>query len=609
MAINSEFKIKSDSDQIELLNNLPSGTNSNEKPLSDFYFGLSKLNYFNSGLLPCYGTGILSIRKAFGDMQVVFQHEPQIYQIAWSSYEGGTPVVYQLAQPWRIVVLDFVDNNLLGGKQFYSTSAITHLDQILYHTNVPNTNCRGYGPNNAVGWTCIYLNKDTSNFGFDELLRYGLKRISGEETYNDGNMSETDGTRFYQEFSPHKFLSSAEAWQEKTKTQGYDWTLDPSLWLPIKVKNPDQQDRHDENGPNLSLRWAMYGHYSAYYSDTAQGKPNSGYSAKVADDKTDWARRKWFNIIDRAEADAKAIGNEIFLSSKKAFSSSSKIIPIDFNTESSGAFNFGSAELIKKVINKSCPTCHVSYQSEEATPDLFYPQGHWTGSPNIKFVPYNKTEICSNCHSSIKSCASCDTELIKSDQVNASKMIPKNLYDNKIKTNDVLCSSCYKKTTQLFTTCQKCSNQYVSTPSLNNAPAGISNLYAKLTDGLEQKTAEEYLNMFNGYVVCTECTPLADCELCNTTTDNWTTAFVGDEEVTLCSPCFSEHKACACNKLVSSLFVVETQDGKNICEGCVGYLPDGSIQHDPEHKLSEVIIDMDDIQFTQSTEETILVMD
>jgi len=245
-----------------------------DKDLYSFYTEFSKKAYFDTGLLPVDGTGLLSIRSALNHTQVAYQHAPGKYYINWGTFEGDINAVkYLVAQPYRIVIIDFVDDNILGARTFYSPYPITHPKAQLYHVNLPNINCRGYR-GNGVGWICLYHKEDISSYPFNERLIKALERCSGVEAYNDQNMSETDGTRFYQEFKPeHTYLYRPVEWEKKTEKDGVDWTLDEDLWIPILVEDLDSQGKHDPEGNPLTFVDALFGNYQGYYYDKLIPKP------------------------------------------------------------------------------------------------------------------------------------------------------------------------------------------------------------------------------------------------------------------------------------------------------------------------------------------------
>lgn len=247
-----------------------------DKDIRSFYMQFSNYAAFDTGLLPLEGTGLLSIRKAGEYTQVVYQHAPGSYYVNWGETEGDKYAKkYLLAQPYRIVIIDFKNNNLLGARTFYSKLPATYPDLPLYHVNLPNINCKGYR-GNAVGWICLYHKEDWSNLPFNERLALAIERCSGSEAYNDANMSETDGPRFYhQMYDGEKevsYLWNPKLWEEKTISEGHSWTLDAG-WIPVMVESIDSQDRHKTGGEQLTLKMAILGSYRAYYTDSIPVKP------------------------------------------------------------------------------------------------------------------------------------------------------------------------------------------------------------------------------------------------------------------------------------------------------------------------------------------------
>lgn len=242
------------------------------KDLFSYYEQLSKVGYFDSGLLPLEGSGLLSIRHAGNRTQFVFQHTPGIYYILWGAHEGsdGPDQQVLLAQPYRIVIGDHVNGTIRGARHFYSPVPITSINQPLYHCNVPNLNCRGYN-GTGVGWICIYHRDKTytDDLPLSAKIHKTVEHASGHEAYNDGNMGSTDGPRFYKDHyggdPNYKFLYNKLEWQKKTEKEGYEWTTNPDLWIPVRVAGIDDQKGHDPNGEILTLEMAMLGNYAAYY--------------------------------------------------------------------------------------------------------------------------------------------------------------------------------------------------------------------------------------------------------------------------------------------------------------------------------------------------------
>jgi hypothetical protein len=270
-----------------------------KKDFLTFYLSFSESSYFDSGFIPVYESGLISIRKAGNHTQLVYQHAPGSYFINWNWSEGDHHTVYNVAQPYRIVIIDFVNNSFYGSRHFYSPYSISSFENVLYHTNFPNTNCCGYGSGLGVGWICIYHDSSISSLSsINEMLIAGLHKTSGSEVFNDTNMSETDGVRFYMqhitgscldlsEYESHEdyydlshdiyshensFLFNPILWQRKTDEDGFDWVLDHNLYIPVKVRGLDDQSDHYEGGNYLTLEMAMKGSYKSYYDDPSHLK-------------------------------------------------------------------------------------------------------------------------------------------------------------------------------------------------------------------------------------------------------------------------------------------------------------------------------------------------
>jgi hypothetical protein len=249
-----------------------------DKDLSSFYASFSSLAYFDTGLLPVDGTGMLSIRSAGPHTQIAYQHAPGMYYVNWGSYEGDPSAQkYYVAQPYRIIIADIYNNNLLGARTFYSPHPITHPNAQLYHVNLPNINCRGYR-GTSVGWICLYHNEDISSYPFNEKVAKIIDRCSGTESYNDQNMSETDGARFYFSHNKPEYLSNPKLWEEHSNNNSIDWVLDEDLWIPILVNHMDDQGSHNPNGEPLTFLMAILGNYQCYYTDPIIPKPVNALS-------------------------------------------------------------------------------------------------------------------------------------------------------------------------------------------------------------------------------------------------------------------------------------------------------------------------------------------
>lgn len=255
-----------------------------DKDITSFYVNFSNNMYYDTGLLPVNGTGLLSLRKALNHTQITYQMAPDIYHVNWGSYEGDpTASTYVLAQPYKIIVADLINENFYGARTFYSPVPITYYENELYHVNLPNINCQGYN-GTSVGWNCLYHNQDITDLTLSEKIINIIQRCSGVEAYNDANMNETDGPRFYRSYYQDNdelsYLWNPVEWQNKTEQEGIDWTIDNHHWIPIKVLGIDNQFGHStaNDSQNLTLYMAMFGDYCSYYSDPMPTKPVNALS-------------------------------------------------------------------------------------------------------------------------------------------------------------------------------------------------------------------------------------------------------------------------------------------------------------------------------------------
>jgi len=283
--------------------------NITEKDINSFYVNFSNSALLDTGLLPVDGTGMLAYRKADNHEQIVYQIKPGKYYINWGAHEGDSSArTYYVAQPYRIVIADLLNQNLLGARTFYSPYPITSPSSQLYHVNLPNINCKGYR-GNGVGWICLYHTHDISNLPFNERLSHILQRCSGVETYNDANMSETDGPRFYAAHynndTEYSHLWDPQSWEDYTDSNGYEWTLNPDLWIPVLVTDLDTQDRHDPQGMPLDIQTALLGNYQAYYTDTLIPKPVNS----IVRHQIDYPVEKILSMFVKAYASSASVGH------------------------------------------------------------------------------------------------------------------------------------------------------------------------------------------------------------------------------------------------------------------------------------------------------------
>lgn len=348
-----------------------------DKDISSFYNSFSKYAHIDTGLLPVNNTGLLSIRSAGNHMQVAYQYEPGMYRINWGSFEGDSSAkAYYVAQPYRIVVGDFLDGNFYGARMFYSLQPVTHPDVQLYHVNLPNINCKGYR-GNGVGWTCLYRNHDITSYPFNEKLLYLLERCSGVEAYNDANMNETDGPRFYADHysnnPEYSHLWNPSDWESYSSANGIDWTLDENLWIPIKVKSIDDQGSHFKDGIDFTFFVALLGNYAAYYNDTYLPKP---INALVRDDLSIDSSKvfDWFKISYNSSSTT--------LTKVDTLKASTQLKAEHVDSPTIAAFDSDSEEEPDWV----CASCSEGY------------------SNNDEYLSVNDEMICMNCDSEVIWC-------------------------------------------------------------------------------------------------------------------------------------------------------------------------------------------------------------
>lgn len=226
-----------------------------------------------TGILP---NTLLSYRCAMGSEQYVIAMPPGKYQIQIGKYEGDPKAeVFYVAMPWRVMIGDFCNGKFVGGRLFYAVDSPYEGEHIpLYHANVPNLNCYGYG-DTSLGWICLYHTKDTSKFTMAQKATYVGMRVGSGEAFNTGNMPGTDGFKMYRENRPKSNLHIPQEWEKRSDKEGFEWILDSDLLMPIMVTSELEQKKHDF-GPKavpLTLGMAMRGRYKAYYSDPLPDKP------------------------------------------------------------------------------------------------------------------------------------------------------------------------------------------------------------------------------------------------------------------------------------------------------------------------------------------------
>lgn len=244
--------------------------NRDERNLGVFLHRLGETTPLDTGWIP---PGLRLFAQAGRHQQFVIECPPDINRVYWGERERDREVkTYLLAQPFRILIGDVLDGNFYGARMFYSPTPLVSPDQQLYMANVPNLNCEGY-QGNAIGWLCLYQNESWQGWTIAQKVARIIERCSGAEAYNNANMRNTDGPRFYQKQGSPQFTWDPDAWERKSDLEGIGWTLNHDLWIPALVTDENNQDRYRANGKPLTLEMAVNGNYAAYYNDSLQPKP------------------------------------------------------------------------------------------------------------------------------------------------------------------------------------------------------------------------------------------------------------------------------------------------------------------------------------------------
>lgn len=429
-----------------------------DKDINSFYSAFSKYAQIDTGLLPLEGTGLLAYRQAGNHAQIVVQHAPGIYRVLWGAHENDSNAkAYFVAQPYRIVIGDIENGSLLGARMFYSPVPITSPSNELYHVNLPNINCRGYR-GNGVGWVCLYHNEDWSNIPIAEKVARLIERCSGDEAYNDGNMSETDGPRFYARKSKPTYITNPNEWEEKSTQEGFTWTLDPELWIPILVTDRDNQGEHNDNGVPLTIGMALTGDYQAYYTDRTHTKPINAISRS---DKS-YPQSTVFTIIKKAFSESQALEDKTsdvdpyhtVLSLRADYSISSKSKSnVEEEDEEENSFYCVSCEGYYDLENHEsysiyngelvCQDCLEDHYCYVETENEYYPSDDCVYLNDTQCFALETTE-----HST---CDNCGT--------NYSKESPYSIYSSKDGTHQV-CPSC--TSSDNFVTCSGCGDSVLT---------------------------------------------------------------------------------------------------------------------------------------------------
>lgn len=240
-------------------------------PLFDSLHSASRFFYVEeSGLTLSTQSALVFHRRGLGSEQIVYQIAPGVRPVIFKEEEGSDDdytTEYSLAFPWVILCISYEKENFMGVRHFYSPEPIFNLDQQLYVPNLPNTNTSRYN-STSVGWVCLYHNAAGNNLTpLTRRLSYALARHDPYgEPYNYANMSETDGIHFYSSVKLNSLLSTPDAWANKTKSDGWAWTLEPDLYEPFLIDPEDTYaESYDSQGQPYTLRQALYNPHYCYY--------------------------------------------------------------------------------------------------------------------------------------------------------------------------------------------------------------------------------------------------------------------------------------------------------------------------------------------------------
>lgn len=252
--MNIETTYTVDNEASHVISRAVAGAAPQHRDLFGFLKELGQAVPFDTGWMP---PGVRNIRQFGVHRMVTITLPPGIHLVRWGRSEHDhTDDRYRLAMPWRVVIAQYHDNNLLGARMFYSPEPINTPDQQLYHANLPNINCQGYN-RNGVGWVCFYP-EDTNNLTLGQNIARTIDRCGGEEGYNR-NMDQIDGPSLYRSKNKPEYTHDKHAWEAKTEAEGLDWVLDNNLWIPVRVHDVDLQTEHYDGGIPLNLEMAMHG--------------------------------------------------------------------------------------------------------------------------------------------------------------------------------------------------------------------------------------------------------------------------------------------------------------------------------------------------------------
>ena len=232
----------------------------------------------DTGLMPRDDSGLLRYR-AIGDFeQIVYQVEAGYHTVKWGHHENDIHAqMFSLLHPNKIWIADWHKGKMVGIRHFATNEPVYSADQYLYHLPLPNTNCRGYS-GTSVGWVCLYRTMTDELHTLRDKIDYSYQRESGlNEPYNDVNMSETDGPRFYEDKNIMTFASPSR-WQELGQNNDVQWFVDQLIRIDVSPEST-VKDAHSnaESAEPYTLEAAMDGIYMPYYPHSMSAVERSFY--------------------------------------------------------------------------------------------------------------------------------------------------------------------------------------------------------------------------------------------------------------------------------------------------------------------------------------------
>lgn len=276
---------------------------------------------YDTGFMPQSGTGILRIRQSGSYTQICYQQEPTVSFVKWGYNEGDPDAkVYSLAHPYKIWIADFFEDLLVGVRHFFSPQPIEMEDDPLYHVTYPNTNCRGYS-GTSVGWVCLYQTSNVALPNIHQKLFYAWERESGlHEPYNDANMSETDGPRFYAS-NGIDIYDNKKGWQKRSVDEGFEWMLDTSMLIPILIAESDTfATKHAKTGKPYTFGDASTGKYYPYYpsrlGEVKKKFYETGWGNSTADNLFNSKAFNKLSVADAPSVDRQVILDDLSLKAK-----------------------------------------------------------------------------------------------------------------------------------------------------------------------------------------------------------------------------------------------------------------------------------------------------